>query len=75
MITLPVADVPAARAFYERLGWTVTATDLTDVTKVAVTSPPVTVNPGPASVLVMQFEKPGNAGVVLWPSVPPVGLL
>jgi hypothetical protein len=27
MITLPVADVPAARAFYERLGWTVTATD------------------------------------------------
>src|SRR3954454_21490878 len=27
MITLPVADVPAARAFYERLGWTVTFTD------------------------------------------------
>jgi uncharacterized protein len=27
MITLPVADVPAARAFYERIGWTVTATD------------------------------------------------
>jgi uncharacterized protein len=27
MITLPVNDVPAARAFYERLGWTVTATD------------------------------------------------
>ena len=27
MITLPVADVPASRAFYERLGWTVTSTD------------------------------------------------
>ncbi len=27
MITLGVADVPAARAFYERLGWTVTFTD------------------------------------------------
>jgi predicted lactoylglutathione lyase len=27
MITLPVADVPAARAFYERLGWRVTSTD------------------------------------------------
>lgn len=27
MITLPVNDVPAACAFYERLGWTVTATD------------------------------------------------
>lgn len=27
MITLPVADVPTARDFYERLGWTVTATD------------------------------------------------
>ena len=27
MITLPVADVPTARAFYERLGWTVTFTD------------------------------------------------
>jgi uncharacterized protein len=27
MITLPVADVPAARAFYERLGWEVTVTD------------------------------------------------
>jgi hypothetical protein len=27
MITLPVNDVPAARGFYERLGWTVTATD------------------------------------------------
>jgi predicted lactoylglutathione lyase len=27
VITLPVADVPAARAFYERLGWTVTSTD------------------------------------------------
>jgi uncharacterized protein len=27
MITLPVADVPGARAFYERLGWTVTSTD------------------------------------------------
>jgi predicted lactoylglutathione lyase len=27
MITLPVRDVPAARAFYERLGWTVTVTD------------------------------------------------
>ena len=27
MITLPVADVPAARAFYERLGWAVTVTD------------------------------------------------
>ena len=27
MITLGVADVPAARSFYERLGWTVTVTD------------------------------------------------
>ena len=27
MITLGVADVPASRAFYERLGWTVTVTD------------------------------------------------
>lgn len=27
MITLGVADVPAARAFYERLGWQVTVTD------------------------------------------------
>ena len=27
MVTLGVADVPAARAFYERLGWTVTFTD------------------------------------------------
>src|SRR4051812_2580253 len=27
MITLPVADVPASRAFYERIGWTVTFTD------------------------------------------------
>ena len=27
MVTLPVADVPAARAFYERLGWEVTFTD------------------------------------------------
>ena len=27
MVTLPVADVPAARAFYERLGWKVTVTD------------------------------------------------
>ena len=27
MITLPVADVPAARAVYERLGWQVTFTD------------------------------------------------
>lgn len=27
MITLGVGDVPAARAFYERLGWTVTFTD------------------------------------------------
>lgn len=27
MITLPVADVPAARTFYERLGWQVTVTD------------------------------------------------
>jgi uncharacterized protein len=27
MITLPVADVPTARAFYERLGWKVTFTD------------------------------------------------
>ena len=27
MITLPVEDVPAARAFYERLGWEVTASD------------------------------------------------
>lgn len=27
MITLPVADVPAARAFYERIGWTVPMTD------------------------------------------------
>ncbi len=27
VITLPVDDVPAARAFYERLGWTVNATD------------------------------------------------
>ena len=27
MITLGVADVPAARAFYERLGWAVTLTD------------------------------------------------
>jgi len=36
--------------------WTVTATDLTDVTKEAVTSPPVTVNPGPARVLVMAVQ-------------------
>ena len=27
MITLPVRDVPAASAFYQRLGWTVTVTD------------------------------------------------
>ena len=27
MITLPVADVPSAAAFYERLGWTTTFTD------------------------------------------------
>jgi uncharacterized protein len=27
MITLGVRDVPAARAFYERIGWTVTFTD------------------------------------------------
>jgi uncharacterized protein len=27
MITLGVGDVPAARGFYERLGWTVTFTD------------------------------------------------
>jgi catechol 2,3-dioxygenase-like lactoylglutathione lyase family enzyme len=27
MITLGVADVPAARSFYERLGWAVTVTD------------------------------------------------
>jgi predicted lactoylglutathione lyase len=27
MVTLGVADVPAARGFYERLGWTVTFTD------------------------------------------------
>ena len=27
MITLPVADVPAASAFYQRLGWGVTVTD------------------------------------------------
>jgi predicted lactoylglutathione lyase len=27
MITLPVADVPAARDFYERLGWSMTVTD------------------------------------------------
>lgn len=27
MISFPVADVPAARALYERLGWTVTFTD------------------------------------------------
>jgi predicted lactoylglutathione lyase len=27
MITLPVADVPAAAGFYQRLGWTVTFTD------------------------------------------------
>ena len=27
MITLGVADVPAARSFYEKLGWTVTVTD------------------------------------------------
>ena len=27
MITLPVRDVPAASAFYQRLGWSVTASD------------------------------------------------
>jgi hypothetical protein len=36
--------------------WTVTATELTDTTKASVTSPPVTVTPGPASRLVMAVQ-------------------
>jgi hypothetical protein len=36
--------------------WTITATDQTDLTKAPVTSPPVVVNPGPASMLVMAVQ-------------------
>jgi hypothetical protein len=36
--------------------WTVTASDVTDGTKPPMTSPPVAVNPGPASTLVMAVQ-------------------